>query len=201
MHRKLILIVSDCCIARRMSELLCAIIHELELCTLQSFSPYCTCVTMLENQWYTLVMKINDVPVILRVPLWDPACGFLMWVSTSWCFHQESAHKHTQLFFCWDDVWLTPYTAHPPPCTRLAWNQDAPNLNFSSSWNDRYMPLYPDIGWDGGVSGTFFCLGCSQTTILLISASQAAKITGVRHQHSALSFISDINNLKTFFLG
>jgi hypothetical protein len=39
--------------------------------------------------------------------------------------------------------------------------------------------------WDGdhwdGVSQTFFCLGCPRTSILLISATQVARITGVSH--------------------
>jgi hypothetical protein len=38
----------------------------------------------------------------------------------------------------------------------------------------------PVFGWDGGVSQTF-CLGWPQTTVLLISASQVAKITSMHH--------------------
>jgi hypothetical protein len=69
----------------------------------------------------------------------------------------------------------------------LVWaNLDHDPLIYAShcSWNDRQSPLYLAIGWDR-VSWTI-CPGWPWTVILLISASQVARITCVRHQCPAL---------------
>jgi hypothetical protein len=54
------------------------------------------------------------------------------------------------------------------------------------SWDDRLLPLYPVIGWDG-ISWAL-CLGWPQTTILLISVSQIPRITCVNHQCPAYKY-------------
>jgi hypothetical protein len=73
-------------------------------------------------------------------------------------------------FFHWDGVsWIF--------LSKVARNCDPPipNLPCSLTWgNERYMLLHPAIGIDG-VSQTF-CLGRTWTMILLISASQVARI-------------------------
>jgi hypothetical protein len=47
----------------------------------------------------------------------------------------------------------------------------------SHSWDNRYLPLCPAIGWDGWVSWTF-CLGCGLK--LRFSSSQSPKYLGLQ---------------------
>jgi hypothetical protein len=55
------------------------------------------------------------------------------------------------------------------------------------SWDDRHVPPCPPIGWDG-VFRTF-CPNWPWNAILLISASQVARITGVSHQCLTYKYI------------
>jgi hypothetical protein len=57
----------------------------------------------------------------------------------------------------------------------------APQCN----WDKRWTPPHPVIGWDG-MSG-IFSLDWPQTAILLISACQEARITGLSHHASPTS--------------
>jgi hypothetical protein len=52
-------------------------------------------------------------------------------------------------------------------------------LCFPQSWDDRYTPPHPSIGWDGVLLR--FCLGWSQILIRLISTSQVAGIKVMSH--------------------
>jgi hypothetical protein len=47
------------------------------------------------------------------------------------------------------------------------------------SWDDRYMPHWPAVGWSG--VSRIFCWYWPWTVILLLSASQVARITGVSY--------------------
>jgi hypothetical protein len=50
----------------------------------------------------------------------------------------------------------------------------------SVAWDNRYLTRNLAIGWDGGL---WTCRGRPWTAILLISASQVARITGVSYQY------------------
>jgi hypothetical protein len=60
---------------------------------------------------------------------------------------------------------------------RLNWNRDPPCLSLPHSWANSHVSPHPDIGWDG-ILWTI-CPSWPQIAILLISASQVAKITGL----------------------
>jgi hypothetical protein len=48
------------------------------------------------------------------------------------------------------------------------------------SWDDKCVPPHSAVGWDG-ISWTFFCPSCLQTSVLLIFTPRVARITGVSH--------------------
>jgi hypothetical protein len=79
-------------------------------------------------------------------------------------------HHYTQLFFCWNMVSQTFLPG-------LTWNHDPPNFSLPRSLGWQCVLLYQAIGWDGVL--LTFCLGWSWTAILLISATQVAKISAM----------------------
>jgi hypothetical protein len=64
---------------------------------------------------------------------------------------------------------------------RLTWNHGHLSLSSCVAWDDRQVPLCPGISWDG--ISWITCWGWPQTSILLISASHIARITGVSPWH------------------
>jgi hypothetical protein len=113
------------------------------------------------------------------------------------CFLPRSAWNAILLFYTshhhWDDRCTSPhpalihwnYKAHkllPPP----DWNCSPPNLNLLWSLGWRVCTPAPSTCWNG-VSQTF-CPNWPQTVFLLISASQAARITRVNQWCLAVSY-------------
>jgi hypothetical protein len=70
-----------------------------------------------------------------------------------------------------------------------------PILDSCKLWNDKCMSPCPAIGWDG-VLGTP-CLSWPQTSVLLISVSQAARTRDVSHQHP-VPLVFEIRSCKIF---
>jgi hypothetical protein len=67
---------------------------------------------------------------------------------------------------------------------RLVWTMTLLFYASCCNWDDRYVPpCRAFVHWD--VVSETFCLDWPWTTILPISSSQVAKITGVSHQHPA----------------
>jgi hypothetical protein len=65
----------------------------------------------------------------------------------------------------------------------LVWSYYPSDFSFLHPLDDKCVPLYTAIGWDGVFRS--FCLGLSGTMILLISAFQVARIIRVSHWHPA----------------
>jgi hypothetical protein len=87
---------------------------------------------------------------------------------------------------CWDDRCLPPcpaFSVELGSCEiflpRLAWNHDPPKLSLLCSWDNSQVLQHPAVGWDE-ISWTC-CLGWLWTVILLISASQIARLIGISH--------------------
>jgi hypothetical protein len=105
---------------------------------------------------------------------WTTISNFIL----STLARKTGLHHCYQFFFHWDGVLQTV----------LPGLDETHNLQISVShvaWDDRHTPLCPGIGWDG-VSLIFF-QGWPQTRILWLSASQVARITGIRHGNPAFS--------------
>jgi hypothetical protein len=88
------------------------------------------------------------------------------------------AHNSTPSFF------LLRWGAHKLFLPRLSRNCNFPSLSLLPDWDDRYMPPHPAIGWDAVWKP--FCPDWPRTVILLVSASQVARIISVRSRCPAL---------------
>jgi hypothetical protein len=111
--------------------------------------------------------------------------AWTMIIHTSSCNWDDRNVTPHLAFFYWDRVLQT-----------FASNHDPPNFSFPCSWDDRCVPLWPSIGWDG--DSWTFCWQWPQTVILWILASQdyryESPLPGFQFQPVILSMCSANNH-------
>jgi hypothetical protein len=104
-----------------------------------------------------------------------PALFVLVILKTSLIFAQDGLDSSYPVYVShcsWDDRHMPPRPIFFP--VEKGSQKCLPNLSLPSRWVDRRAPPHPATGWDGVLLN--FCPGWSQTTILLISASQVARL-------------------------